>query len=86
MRDTVPLLVFKSLERNDDPSDSPTIDPFRKNAIHSLVLFEKFCVLILLVAKVANCMWRQNNKFMLMFDLSVAEVAEVAGFLGIRGV
>ena len=38
------------------------------------------------VAKVAKCMFRENNIFMLMFDLSVAEVAEVAGFLGVRGV
>ena len=32
------------------------------------------------VAKVAKCMLRENNKFMLVFDLTVAEVAEVAGF------
>ena len=37
------------------------------------------------VAKVAKCMFRKNNKFTLVFDLSVAEVAEVAGFLGVRG-
>ena len=38
------------------------------------------------VAKVAKCMLRENNKFMLVFDLTVAEVAEVAGFSGVRGV
>ena len=54
MRDTVPFLVFNSLERKDDPSDNPTFYPFRKNAGHSLVLLDKFCVLILLVAIVAK--------------------------------
>ena len=34
------------------------------------------------VAKVAKCMLQKNNKFMLVFDLTVAEVAEVAGFSG----
>ena len=38
------------------------------------------------VAKVAKCMLRENNKFMLVFDLTVAEEAEVAGFSGVRGV
>ena len=38
------------------------------------------------VAKVAICMLRENNIFMLVFDLTVAEVAEVAGCLGGRGV
>ena len=37
------------------------------------------------VAEVAKCMFRKNDKFTLMFDLSVAEVAEVAWFLGVRG-
>ena len=37
-----------------------------------------------LVAKVANDMWRRDNIFMLVFDLTVAEVAEVAGFSGVR--
>ena len=32
------------------------------------------------VAKVAKCMLRENNRFMLEFDLTVAKVAEVAGF------
>ena len=40
----------------------------------------------LLVAKVAKCMLRENNRFMLVFDLTVAEVAEVAGFSGVGGV
>ena len=40
-------------------------------------------VLDLSVAKVANCMFRENNILMLMFDLSVAEVA---GFSGVREV
>ena len=31
-------------------------------------------------------MLRKNNKYTLVFDLSVAEVAEVAGFSGVRGV
>ena len=31
-------------------------------------------------------MFRENNVFMLVFDLSVAEVAEVAGFSWVRGV
>ena len=35
------------------------------------------------VAKVAKCMLRENNNFMLVFDLTVAEVAV---FLGVRGV
>ena len=35
-----------------------------------------------LVAKVANDMWRRDKIFMLVFDLTVAEIAEVAGFLG----
>ena len=36
MRDTLPFLVFNSLERKDDPckSDSPTFYPFWKNAWH----------------------------------------------------
>ena len=38
------------------------------------------------VAKVAKCMLRDNNKFMLVFALTVAEVAVVAGFSGVRGV
>ena len=38
------------------------------------------------VAEVAKCMFRKNDKFTLVFDLSVAEVAEVAGFSGVRGV
>ena len=38
------------------------------------------------VAKVAKCMLRENNIFMLVFALTVAEVAEVAGFSGVRGV
>ena len=40
----------------------------------------------LLVAKVAKCMLRENHKFMLVFDLTVGEVAEVAGFSGVGGV
>ena len=43
-------------------------------------------VLGLSVAKVAKCMFRKNNKFTLVFDLAVAEVAEVAWFSGVRGV
>ena len=43
-------------------------------------------MLELSVAKVAKCMFRKNNKFTLVFDLAVAEVAEVAGFSGVRGV
>ena len=43
-------------------------------------------VLELSVAKVAKSMFRKNDKFTLVFDLAVAEVAEVAGFLGVRGV
>ena len=35
------------------------------------------------VAKVANCMLRENYICMLGFDLTVAEVAEVAGFSGV---
>ena len=34
------------------------------------------------VAKVANCMLRENNRFMLVFDLTVAEVA---GFSSVPG-
>ena len=34
------------------------------------------------VAKVAFCVLRENNIFMLMFDSSVAEVEEGAGFSG----
>ena len=36
MRDTLPFLVFNSLERKDDPckSDSQTLYPFWKNAWH----------------------------------------------------
>ena len=34
------------------------------------------------VAKIAKCMLRENNRFMVVFDLTVAEVAEVAGFTG----
>ena len=49
-----------------------------------LILMLMF-VVGLSVAKVAKCMFHENNKFMLMFDLSVAEVAEVAGFSGVRG-
>ena len=37
----------------------------------------------LLVAKVAKCIFRKNNVFTLVFDLSVAEVA---GFSGVRGI
>ena len=43
-------------------------------------------VLGLSVAKVAKFMFRDNNIFMLVFDLSVAEGAEVAGFSEVRGV
>ena len=32
------------------------------------------------VAKVANCMLREKNIIMLVFDLTVAEVTEVSGF------
>ena len=35
------------------------------------------------VAKVAKCILRENTMFMLVFDLTVAEVAEVAGFSGV---
>ena len=38
------------------------------------------------VANVAKCMLRERHKFTLVFDLSVADVAEVAGFSGVRGV
>ena len=38
------------------------------------------------VAKVAKFKLRENNIFMLVFDLTVAEVAKVAGFSGVRGV
>ena len=37
------------------------------------------------VAKVVECMFRKNNKFTLVFDFSVAEIAEVAGFSRVRG-
>ena len=37
-------------------------------------------------AKVAKCMLHENNKFTLVFDSSVAEVADVAGFSRVRGV
>ena len=40
-------------------------------------------IFVLSVAKVANCMLRENYKFMLDFVLTVAEVAEVAGFSGV---
>ena len=36
-------------------------------------------------AKVAKCMLHENNKFTLVFDSSVAEVADVAGFSRVRG-
>ena len=42
-------------------------------------------MLELSVAKVAKCLFRKNNKFTLVFDLSVAEVAKVAGFSGDPG-
>ena len=32
-------------------------------------------MLVLLVAKIAKCIFRKNNVFTLVFDLSVAEVA-----------
>ena len=38
------------------------------------------------VAEVAKCLFRKNNKFTLVFDLTVAEVAEVAGFSEVRAV
>ena len=37
------------------------------------------------VAKAAKCMLRENNRFMLEFDLTVAKVAEVAGLSGVEG-
>ena len=40
----------------------------------------------LLVAKIAKCIFRKNNVFTLVFDLSVAEVAEDAGFSGVLGI
>ena len=43
-------------------------------------------VLGLSVAEVVKCLIRENNKFTLVFDLSVAKVAEIAGFSGVRGV
>ena len=36
------------------------------------------------VVKVANFIRRRHNIFMLVFDLTVAEVAERAGFSGVR--
>ena len=66
MPDTIHFLVFNSLERKDDPSDNPTFYPFRKNAGHSLVLFDKFCVLILLVAIVAKFIWMIAQHFTLL--------------------
>ena len=42
-------------------------------------------MLELSVAKVAKCMFRKNNKFTLVFDLSGAEVADVTGFSEVRG-
>ena len=35
------------------------------------------------VAKIAKCVFREKHIFTLVFDLSVAEVAEVAGFSGV---
>ena len=40
----------------------------------------------LLVAEIAKFIFRKINVFTLVFDLSVAEVAEVAGFSGVRGI
>ena len=42
-------------------------------------------LLVLSVAKVARCALRKNNNFMLLFDLTVAKVAEVARFSGVGG-
>ena len=38
------------------------------------------------VANVAKCMLRARHKFTHVFDLSVADVAEEAGFSGVRWV
>ena len=38
------------------------------------------------VAKAAKCVLRKNNIFTLVFDLLIAEVAEVAWFSGVWGV
>ena len=43
-------------------------------------------LLVLSVAKVARCVLRKNNIFMLLIDLSVAKVADAARFSGVRGV
>ena len=45
----------------------------------SLIMF----LLVLSVAKVSRCVLRKNNNFMLLFDLTVAKVAEVARFSGV---
>ena len=43
-------------------------------------------VLVLSVGKVAKCVLRENNKLTLVFDWTVAEVADVAGFSRVWGV
>ena len=42
-------------------------------------------LLVLSVAKVARCALRKNHNFMLLFELTVAKVAEVARFSGVGG-
>ena len=42
-------------------------------------------LLVLSVPKVARCALRKNHNFMLLFDLTVAKVAEVARFSGVGG-